>query len=401
MLTHRRMCIAGMIAAFLVSSACAETPQAKQSRNGDTESPPVAPQGATGASACPGSSVKNPGAVAVQPGRGAVCWSARPGSNFVPLILDGTTLIAAEGKCPQGDGGSLVGLDARTGRELWSTEASPTTESPAALAGVMVSNDQERHRLDGIDTGAGKRLWSRRGDIFAVADTADIIAIVVPGRRLLVLDRKTGNQVWETAIQDDYPAVAADGDVILVSAEAATTAYDASTGIKRWDAPVVPASDTSALRVTAGVATGSAAGGNAAVGYDLATGKLLWKNPAMPAQDPDPRDGNVFVQGEDGTFAVLDARTGHTRWAISPASSEYVQLEAGPGMVVSFSGDPFASGRTEGLDPVKGSVQWSVKTLKGMPRLDTVRPGGFSPGFTGMLPTADLVYVGYGNCLSD
>jgi len=390
-----------MIVAFLVISACGETPQAKQSGNGATESLPDAPQGTTGASACPDSSVKNPGAVAVQPTNGSVCWSARPGSNFVPLALDGTTLIAAEGKCPQGDGGWLVGLDARTGRELWSTAASLTNESPAALAGVMVANDQERQRLAGIDTGAGKRLWSRRGEVFAVADTADVVAIVVPGRRLLVLDRRTGNQVWETAIKDEYAAVAADGDMILVSGEAATTAYDASTGVKQWDAPVVPASDTSALRVTARVATGSAAAGNAAVGYNLATGKLLWRNAAMPAQDPDPRDGNVFVQGEDGAVTVLDARTGRARWAINPASNEYVQLEAGPGMVVSFSGDPFTTGKTEGHDPVTGSVQWNVKTVKGLPRLDTVLPGGFSPGFTGMLPSADLVYIGYGNCLSD
>lgn len=136
--------------------------------------------------------MKNPGAVAVQPGTGRVCWSARPGSNFFPVAIDGTTLIAREGTCPQGDGG-LVGLDARTGEMLWSSDTSPSNESLTALAGVMVSNDQERKRLDAIDISSGKVLWSRRERISAVADTHDLVAIIVPGRGLLVLDRKTGN----------------------------------------------------------------------------------------------------------------------------------------------------------------------------------------------------------------
>ena len=389
-------------ALLVVATACgcASPPASQQSsahRPTATISPITAP-----AAACAARTIKHPGIVAVGPQGRRICWTARPETNFYPLLIADAHLIGVELSCGRQQRQRLVALDARTGALLWTVDPGLDVATVTAEAGVLVAFDQNAHRVEAMTLRNGKRLWTHRG-LSMVADATDLVAATVgdePVTGLLALDRRTGQQRWRIPLDQPFAALAADDDAVLVTSETHTTAYQAATGAKLWTAPVVNSSDTMALRITRGVATGSEPPGAGAVAYDVKSGRLLWRNAAMPADGTAPTEGNVYVQSDDGITAALDARTGRQRWKVSPPTGGYVQVEAGPGLVVATTGEPFATGSTQGRDPATGALRWEAGTVRGIPDVGSTLPGGFELRSTAILPSAELVYVGYGNCLS-
>ena len=355
------------------------------------------PSGTTVAApaACPGTSVSRPTVVALRPTTRRLCWSwSEPSNtNFYPLGLDGPRLIGIEQSCDEGNGG-LVALDAVTGTRLWRDSVATDSLLVTVDSGLVLSLDGANQRLTGINSSTGKTLWTFARAVDTAVQAPHLVAAGTSNgtaSRVTVLDPATGKQLWTIDVGEKDNELVADDDAVLVTGPKVTTGYDAATGARLWSAPFGNASDTDAPRITEGVASGSSMKA-LGVGYDVKSGKLLWTNPASPTQEPDPLDGNVFVQTEGSSVVqALDARTGDVRWKVTrPGQDQTAGVTPGPGIVVVTGDIPFTAGETKGLEPVTGAVRWSVGKVAGLP---------VASRYVDLIPTTDLVYLTYGDCL--
>ncbi len=360
----------------------------------------LAPPTSTAASGsgCQGIDVENPAIVALSPVDGAPCWSALSGWNaYAATVTDGKLLVLG-GPCSSARAGqTMVAIDASTGQELWrhnldgvDTSTDGGTAALGTGSGVVVP--PSGGRVEGIDLATGKVRWTRAGRKLADGPDTVVVASTGPGTTVIeLLDRSSGESRWGTDVGPDMGGTTADSSAVLVTTGESTVAYDAGTGVRRWEAPFTQASDTYAVRIVDGVATGSA--DEATVGYDVATGTKLWTNPGYPPQRPEPTDGNVYVV-LDGGVGALDPRTGDVRWTVEGAN-----LEAGPGLVL-LATDTQATGTLEAVDPATGQTRWTKPIDEAnLPAVDTVLPSGFMVAYQNVLPSAEGVFFAYGNCL--
>jgi outer membrane protein assembly factor BamB len=353
--------------------------------------------------------VEFPSVVALSATDGGACWSALSNWNaYAVAVADGRVLVS--GSSCGGDPAvtSLVAIDAASGKEQWRFEPLPVADAafsdsrpPVLGAGEKVVIASSGDSVTAIDLETGERPWSLDG-AGALADGPDFAVLHVgdpAGRTMAVVDRRTGAERWRTTVDGEFlGGVAADSSAVLVTTGESTVAYDAHTGKLRWEAPFTQASDTAAVRIVDGVASGVAGTGatpNATLGYDVATGRHLWASPATPVQLPEPTDGNVYVSLENLDVGALDPRSGALRWRDSTGG---MPIWAGPGLVVA-AGD-VTSGELRALDPTSGQERWTRPIDEtGLPGPDALTPNGSPLTFQNLLPSSAGVFVTYGNCL--
>jgi outer membrane protein assembly factor BamB len=361
---------------------------------------------------CGRATVEAPSVVALDASSGGFCWSAVTDWNVDVAVLAGDDLILTGEPCADGQGGqfALFALEPATGREVWRVTLPPETELPSSESGSprAVSADEQvvvapfGGGTAGFDLASGEERWRVDG-VAPLASGADFVVGRAGGpesRTLVALDRRSGTQRWSTVVPGEYlGGVAADSTVVLVTVGETTVAYDAATGARRWEAPFAQASDTYAVRIIDGVATGVTGTGsnpNAIQAFDVATGRPLWTSPASPVQRPEPTDGNVYVDVGDGGVGALDPTTGRLRWKVEH-QQETGGIVAGPGLVLDVQ-----NGEWQALDPSTGQLRWTSPVDQAeLPVVGSARPNGFTVSGAGVLPTSAGVFLLYGNCLGN
>jgi outer membrane protein assembly factor BamB len=182
---------------------------------------------------------------------------------------DGTVAV------PTDDGGftQLVGVDARSGRELWRAYGSggslDSSESWTSMSGRMVSDGHRFYAmvlvhpsfddiaagqvpaeppvaLVALDAGTGAELWRTEplgslSDPTFVAGAAllsdeSAVAVAIDGEpaRVLVLDVATGDPRWDLTLEGDRARVAHVDGVTIVTDRTAMRGYD-DGGAELWD----------------------------------------------------------------------------------------------------------------------------------------------------------------------
>jgi alcohol dehydrogenase (cytochrome c) len=225
----------------------------------------------------------------------ASAWAYQFGGTRVettPLVVDGVMFVTG----PLND---AAALDARTGRAIWRyTRRLP----PDVRSHCTVMTNRGLAIL-------GERLY------MATLDA-----------RLIALDVKTGNLVWDVAV-DDYKTglsithapLAIDGKVIVgvTAGECALTgfidAYDADSGRKLWRVNTIPARGDPARATWAGDSADFGGGPTWMTGtYDVKTETLFWTT-GNPSPD---YDGSVRAGDNLYTCSVLalDPKTGKMKW---------------------------------------------------------------------------------------
>jgi len=287
---------------------------------------------------------------------------------YVPVSAGEESIAAADPKyacCKLR--GSLVALDAKTGKQVWKTY---TISEPAKLTGKTSAGvetwgpsgaslwtsptiDAKRHAVYGgtginysqpatkssdavfgFDQATGKILWSQQlleGDVFNFGCTTDqkpncpanpggdldigsspILKEIGGGKRILVVAAKSGmaygldpDAQGKTVWKTRVSAGGPEGGVIWGASADNKAAYFA---ISDWD-PAKPEV------------------GGGMVALDLATGNKLWSTPApkptclkdkgCSAAQPGPTtviDGAVFAGSDDGHLRAYDTSTGKILW---------------------------------------------------------------------------------------
>lgn len=222
-------------------------------------------------------------------------WTFQLGANTVettPLVADGLMFVT-------GPLNNAAALDARTGRPLWRY----TRRLPKVASHCTVMTNRGFALL-------GDRLY------MATLDT-----------RLVALDAKSGNVIWDVEVGDyqkgysiTHAPLAIDGKIIVgvTSGECALTgwvdAYDARTGKRLWRTHSTP-QPGDPNRKTWSPETSADFGGSptwTTGTYDVDTDTIYWAT-----GNPGP-DYDGTVRGGDNLYScsvlALDAKTGKMKW---------------------------------------------------------------------------------------
>ncbi len=241
-------------------------------------------------------------------------WSVQlEGENFsAPLLVGDTIVIGADG--------TVLGLSAGTGDELWRFDTGGTStavDSDGSIAAV--SSDVG---VFVIDLATGDEWWSVPTSVSwssAFVDAGTVYFGSTDGA-FLALDVASGDEIWR--VEMDAPVVrfpAFDGETIYFGTDDSTLrAIAADTGAELWTFQL----DTDGLVWTPVVVDGVVYQAteewqfNTYYALDAATGEEIWR-----LEDGNGRrlgavsDGMVYMGSELGRVFAVDAANGEERWS--------------------------------------------------------------------------------------
>ncbi|RYF76801.1 MAG: outer membrane protein assembly factor BamB [Comamonadaceae bacterium] len=301
-------------------------------------------------------------------------WSTRLSAVSFPLqtAVTGDTVTVA------GTDGTVVAIDARSGRELWRVQVgAPLTAGVGSDGDIsaVVTRNNELVALQG-----GKVLWKER--LAAETFTAPLVA----GRRVFVqsadrstvaFDGQSGRRLWlqersagDTLVLRRPGVLQPVGDTLLAGSGARLIGMNPGNGASRWEVPVAsPRGTNDVERLVDLIGPVSRVGSSvcarayyAAVGcVDTARGVLAWTQPAVGAEGVAGDDNHVFGTETNGTLVAWNRANGSRAW-----SSDRLRLR-----VLTA---PLAAGNTLVLGEDTGTVHFLSK-VDGAP-VNRVVPDG-------------------------
>jgi len=286
--------------------------------------------------------------------------------------------------------GALAAYDADTGR--------PERSRPVngGLLGGGFRGDQgivvavaRNGDVDGVDAQTGRGVWSIRGSEVprkrGVIE-GDNVVLLSDDLGITAFDRKTGARLWDESFRDSgLDAVSAQASTVFAELPDQSggdgfslEAVDSRTGVRRWqttidhvDFALDPVAGDGVVAVSVSrKATDQQPSVASVVAFDLASGDLLWRrdrNGVEPALDAiELADGNLYTEPVDDRtrLQALDPRTGTVRWETTvPSSTEVV---GGSGLPL-----PTTEGRVTAFDATAGSQRWTGAGGSGLLLLTT------------------------------
>lgn len=253
-------------------------------------------------------------------------WSGKVGPVDFPLQLKvvGETVMVASSN------GVVVSMDARSGAELWRTNAgaaiSAGVGSDGHFAGV-VTRTNELVVFEGRAV-----LW--RVPLTTQVFTSPLVAgervfVLGADRSLMAFDAKSGLKLWSQQRPGDalvlrQPGILmAIGNTLLVGQSGHLTGVNPANGSVVWDAPVATPRGTNDIERLVDLVSGLSRQAEvvcvrafqAAVGcVDTTRGLLNWKKQAVGAVGLDGDNLRVFGVEEDGRLIAWSRADGEVVW---------------------------------------------------------------------------------------
>lgn len=254
-------------------------------------------------------------------------WVARVPAVEFPLQVN----VQGQQVTLAGSDGTLVTLDAASGRELGRAQAgAPLTGGVGSDGRVsaVVTRDNQVVALEG-----GRESWRR------LLSTQSYTAPLVAGGRVFVLgadrslsayDARNGARIWQL----DRPAeplvlrqagmLQAVGNTLVAGLAGRMVGIDPDNGSVRWEAPLAAARGTNDVERLVDLVGGVSRQGNVlcarafqnAVGcVDAATGNLRWTKTASGATGVAGDSERVYGAESDGRVMAWRADTGDRAWS--------------------------------------------------------------------------------------
>lgn len=253
-------------------------------------------------------------------------WTGRIGAVDFPLevAINGTTatLAAADG--------TVLALDAATGRELWRASAggplAAGVGSDGSTAAVVTRSN------DLVAFANGKQAWRQK--LPALSYTAPFVAgarvfVLAADRSVLAFDGQTGGRLWaqqrpgEALVLRQAGVILAVGDTLVVGQGGRLTGLNPINGQVRWEVPIATArglNDVERLvdlvgRVSRVNDSVCARAFQAAVGcVDAARGTVQWTQRASGSEGLHGDAANVFGTESDGKVVSWKRDSGQRAW---------------------------------------------------------------------------------------
>lgn len=265
----------------------------------------------------------NPGIVGAR-----LAWTSKVGPVHFPLQVqvEGNSIAVASSD------GTLLALDAGTGRPLWQatlpkTQISAGVGSDGRLAAVVTRAN------DLVVLAQGREQW--REPLGALAFTPPLVAgarvfVLGADRSINAFDGRGGRKLWGFSPPSELPlalqqsgVLLAVGDTLVAGISGRLVGVDPMTGSPRWEAPIAsPRGANDIERLIDLVGRVSRQGNNvcarafqAAVGcVDVALGKTIWTKPAAGFEGLDGDEQSVFGTESDGKVIAWRRSDGNVVW---------------------------------------------------------------------------------------
>ena len=318
---------------------------------------------------------------------GRQVWSAKVDSVRFPLSAvsrDGSFIVASSG-------GTLLGLEAESGRQLWSASAGASLSAGVGSDGrfhAVVTTDNKLVTFEG-----SKEIW--REQLKSRVSTAPLVAgerVFVMGvdRAVHAYDAKDGKRLWtlqrpgEALTLLHIGVLTGVNDTLIAGQGPRLAGIDPTRGTLRWEVPVGSPRGTNEVERLAdligpAVRLGTqlcARSFQAAVGcVDTATGRLLWARNTGGVNAIGGDEELIF--GADATDRIVAWKTanGETAWTSERMLFRGLSAPASLGPTVAFGdfegyvhfldrkdGQPLLRLSTDG-SPVVGKPVLSGTTL--------------------------------------
>ena len=281
---------------------------------------------------CGGSKGPKPAEVPelANPAEVKVLWSASVGSAdrfvFSPALAGGAVYAASRD-------GSVLRLDARTGRQVWRVSTDVQLSAGAGAGGSSVAVATEEGEVIALDAENGKERWRARVSsevLAAPAISGGLVLVRSVDNRVFAFGELDGKRRWVSqrspaSLMVRSPAgITVAGDTAYAGfAGGKLAAIALANGGVRWEATVaLPKGATELERVTDVVGDPAVNGREVCVAayqgrvacYEQASGRQLWARDlsALGGVGMDAR--YVFVSDEKGAVHALDRSNGQPVW---------------------------------------------------------------------------------------
>lgn len=253
-------------------------------------------------------------------------WSVKIPAVKFPLTTDISgdivTVAAADG--------TVVGIDARAGRETWRASVGAPLAAGVGSDGsitAVVTIGNELVALQG-----GKVIWKQR--LTAQAFTAPLVAgrrvfVQTADRNLSAWDGESGRRLWsqqrtgENLVLKKPGVLLAVGDTLVAGIGGRLAGINPANGTSRWESPIAAPRGTNDVErlvdLTGSVSrvgdTVCARAYYASVGcVDTLRGALVWSKPASGAEGLGGDDGFVYGTEADGSVTAWRRADGERAW---------------------------------------------------------------------------------------
>lgn len=253
-------------------------------------------------------------------------WSAQVGKVDFPLVVAVSGNVAAVAASD----GTVVGLDARTGREQWRGSAGAPLAAGVGFDGstaAVVTRDNELVALS-----SGKVAWRQK--LGALSYTPPLVAgarvFVLGGdRSVSAFDGGTGRRLWsqqrpgEPLVLRQAGVILAVGDTLVVGQGGRLAGLNPLNGSVRWEATIASARGINDVERLVDLVGGVSRVGDsvcarafqAAVGcVDTARGQTVWTQRANGAEGVSGDAANVFGTERDDRVVAWKREDGQRAW---------------------------------------------------------------------------------------
>jgi outer membrane protein assembly factor BamB len=254
-------------------------------------------------------------------------WSSRLGGllpGVQPTVVGNTIVMAAAD-------GTVVGLDATTGRDVWRASVGEALSTGAGSDGVKAAVVTRGN--DVVVVEAGKTLW--RAKLSAQAFSTPLVAggrvfVLAADRSVSAFDATTGRKLWtqqrpsEPLVLQQPGTLMSVGDTLVAGVSGRLVGLNPNNGSIRWDAPIASPRGTNDIERLVDIVARTSRTGDvvcarafqSAVGcVNAARGTVLWTRPANGADGIHGDDALVVGAESDGKIIAWRAGDGERAWA--------------------------------------------------------------------------------------
>ncbi|MFO1311975.1 MAG: outer membrane protein assembly factor BamB [Burkholderiales bacterium] len=259
----------------------------------------------------------------------SVNWSASVGRavpGFAPIVTNDAIYAASVD-------GTILRLDAATGRVVWRTSAGKTLSAGVGADATTVAVGTDKGEVLAFDASDGRAKWTARVSTEVIAPPrvdAGVVVVLTGDGNLHALSASEGSRKWvnqRTApaltVRNFAGLVSTRGGVFVGTAGGRLLALDIQTGIVGWDATVANPKGATELERIADVTSLPLVDGQqvCAVAYqgrvacfDVTRGTLNWSRDVSSLYGLAGDGKNIYVTDDKGAVQAFDRSTGASVW---------------------------------------------------------------------------------------
>ena len=300
-----------------------------------------------------------------------LAWSSQVGPShamLAPHAVAGRVFAA-------GSAGTVVALDATTGKDLWRLNLGQPIAAGVGSDGLLAAVITQGNDLVAISD--GKEIWRVR--LPARSFTAPLVAgkrvfVLTADRTVRAFDGASGARLWvqsrpaEPLVLSQSGALLAVGDTLVAGLAGRLAGLNPLNGAIRWDVPVATSRGTNEVERLVDVVGPVSRVGNsvcaraysAAVGcVDASRGTLSWTRSAQGTTGVHGDDRLVFGTESDGRVLAWQRTSGERGWEVDRLKHRGLTAPLAVGRVVAI-GD--SSGLLHVLSREDGSEMTRLTT---------------------------------------